>query len=1134
MPATIKDHVFAKVVVKMHYATKDQVMECIEARNLSTQAGQKAPKLWDIMIQKGYLTKPQLQSILQGVKKKDKSQFGEIAVRWHMVSPVQVKNALARQKTLQKSGKSTPRIGQILVEQGYLKKHQVIAILEEQKKRIARCPTCKAQFNVRRVDEGQRFRCTQCGKVLQMQGNQASTNLSADSTMVEAKKAKPEVKKAATKTQSKFGPYKILKKLGSDSTGTIYKAMHKDDDQNLVVTLKVLAAEVVEDRQYIAELRQQVERSKTLNHPNIQRTYGLGQADGSVYIATEFIEGESLRAILLRDGKIGIRKSMKIGSYVAQALEYAVQQGVMHGDVRPSNILISTRGQVVLSGIGVFAKTSDNILNIVDSGHLAPFYIAPEHVLEDRETDFRSDIYSLGVTLYHIIAGRPPFEGQSPFEVLVRLTEDYLPPLAVYNPGTPECVNRVIEKMIQAEPDDRYQDFHRLIQHLDDPNLALPSGHVTTDARPGEAPKMLELGGETQLEGLARGAQAKFPPGKVAMAFGLILLASFLAYRNLFGGGGGWSGTDGDAFAQWKIEFLREQYTMEGLERCQRKLDSLRSLYARDTQILSEIDRKTLVLKDRRKDIFEKQRRRMHNNIQEFLSQNRFAEALQKLEASENKGSQSAWKEAIRIQKQQVLNEARNVFESFKKKADQASMEKNFSESIRLMEWVVENVKVGGIPSQAQAVKGRYLTLKKGHQEDLSSQQAENSQAVLEKCKNELIPYVGGLDFDVALRHASRYLSKLQPEQKKLLESRIRDFQVMKGLKNLLVQSIRIGVRDPDVASRPFLKKDGKSIPILQVDGRQIRLKEGGHVLAFTEVVPGEIVRLIDRYMPDRAKNKNGIHALVAYCLLKKHYLKAFQLLEELRRLDPAMNSPYFVRIPQLQKKIEDEIGLSVSAIQAHLSAKRWKQAYVRCLDVRERYGSDESYFIAYRNDLEQSMDDAVKGYLGGGKISLAERFDGTLGSDGRSPKGWTASRHIKGAEVLVAQGHLELLNAWVSVEQKNIQKLAVRLILPEEPASLRLMLGRTQIELDRTGITVDLKRVKMLVDEKKVAWNPLRVGEEVLLILERLSPTEVRIMIDMEDAQTSRLSIRDTWDGVKIQARGRLGRVRISSVLIP
>ncbi|MDP7035227.1 MAG: hypothetical protein QF752_12100, partial [Planctomycetota bacterium] len=746
----------------------------------------------------------------------------------------------------------------------------------------------------------------------------------------------------------------------------------------------------------------------------------------------------------------------------------------------------------------------------------------------------RSDIYSLGVTLYHIIAGRPPFEGQSPFEVLIRLTEDYLPPLAVYNPGTPECVNRVIERMIQAEPDDRYQDFHRLIQHLDDPNLALPSGHVTTDARPGEAPKMLELGGETQLEGLARGAQEKFPPGKVAMAVGLILLATFLAYRNLLGGGGGWSGPGGEAFAQWKVEFLREQYTMEGLERCQQKLDSLRSLYAGDPEILSEIDRKSLVLKDRRKDIFEKKRRRMQNHITEFLSQNRFAEALQKLDASEGKGSQIAWKEAIRTQKQHVLNQAQNVFESFKKKADQAAMEKNFPESIRLMEWVVENVKVGGIPSQAQGVKERYLALKKDHQKELTNQQAENSQAVWEKCENELIPYVRGLDFDVALRHAMRYLAKLQPEQKQLLEARIRDFQVMKGLKNLLVQSVRLGMRNPDVALRPAINQDGKILPILQIDGRQIRLKNGGQALAFADIASEEIVRLIERFMPDRAKNKNGIHALAAYCLLKKHYLTASQLLGELNRLDPSMDSPYFALIPQLQKKIEGEIGQTVSAIQAHLAAQRWKQAYVRSLEVRERYGGDESYFVPYREDLEKSMDGAVKGYLGGGKFSLVERFDGGLDPDGRSPKGWKASRHIKGTEVSVAAGHLDLTNAWVFNEQKNIEKLAVRLILPEEAESLRLMLGRTQVDLSRTGITVDLNQVKMLVGDKKVPWNPIRVGEEVLLVLERLSPTEVRIMIDMEESQTSRLSIRDPWDGVKIHARGRKGQVRISSVLIP
>jgi len=519
---SIKDKVIAKLLVNAKFVNREQLSEAVEAQELMADADGNRPRLFDVLLQKGYISREQLQTILEGYDRKTKRLFGEIAIQWNLLDETQLQECLDLQGTMKDGGQKVPRIGQLLVSRNYLKKHQVKAILEEQNKKIASCPGCGASFNVRSVEPGAKFKCTACGKALHFR-KEKEAPIDADATMV--REVEPLFReKPKQKERSSFGDFKILKHLGQDSTGSIYKARKENDER--IVALKIFNKDIADDQEYVATLKANVQRSAKLSNEYLKKVYAMGTVNGAYYVSTEFIEGESLRNILQRKGMLSVKKALVICARVVEALIYVHEHGGIHEDVRPSNILISTDGRVVLSNLGLTPKITDNILSIVDSGQLAPFYIAPEQVVEDREVDYRADIYSLGATLYHLVAGRPPFEGQSPFEVLIRFTEDFFPPPQVYNPAVPQAVARIIEKMVAAEPEDRYQDLKELLHDLENPKEARYEGEVMPDES-SEAMRAL-MSEDSGLQQLAQSPASSGSPMPLIGAAVLLLIGVVL------------------------------------------------------------------------------------------------------------------------------------------------------------------------------------------------------------------------------------------------------------------------------------------------------------------------------------------------------------------------------------------------------------------------------------------------------------------------------------------------------------------------------------------------------------------------------------------------------------------------------
>ncbi|UCE15559.1 MAG: tetratricopeptide repeat protein [Candidatus Bathyarchaeota archaeon] len=260
------------------------------------------------------------------------------------------------------------------------------------------------------------------------------------------------------------GRYTILEKLGEGGKGVVYKA--RDTVLDRVVAVKVLKSEVLSEEAYSRVMREARVVAK-LDHSNIVPIYDIGKEDGKQFFVLAFVDGMNLRGLMgtYREGKCDLQTILRIGLDVCGALQYAHSRGVLHRDIKPENILITEEGTAKLMDFGL-AKALGGT-RITKRGMIVgtPAYLPPEQAL-GKDSDQRSDLYSLGATLYHMATGRPPFPGDDPVKVIFSHINDIPMKPGRINPDIDAELERVILKLLKKDPDERYQSAEKLKEAL--------------------------------------------------------------------------------------------------------------------------------------------------------------------------------------------------------------------------------------------------------------------------------------------------------------------------------------------------------------------------------------------------------------------------------------------------------------------------------------------------------------------------------------------------------------------------------------------------------------------------------------------------------------------------------------------
>ena len=262
-----------------------------------------------------------------------------------------------------------------------------------------------------------------------------------------------------------FGNYELERELGQGGMGTVYLA--RDNGLNRKVALKILKTDLSDDPAFAQKFLDEVEVTASLAHPNIIRVYTLGEQDGRLYLVMEHLDQPSLEQRMDQTGKLSERDVLEIGIGIASALQFAYEEtGMIHRDIKPGNILFGRGNIPKLADFGL-AAGARSALGQQDEIWGTPYYVSPER-LNREEEDIRSDIYSLGATLYHALAGRAPFEADTAEEVAKRHLYDRPPPLRSLRPDANEQTVFTIDKCLQKQLKERWRDYEELTGQLKD------------------------------------------------------------------------------------------------------------------------------------------------------------------------------------------------------------------------------------------------------------------------------------------------------------------------------------------------------------------------------------------------------------------------------------------------------------------------------------------------------------------------------------------------------------------------------------------------------------------------------------------------------------------------------------------
>ena len=277
---------------------------------------------------------------------------------------------------------------------------------------------------------------------------------------------------------TKLGRYEILSRIGVGGMGEVYLA--SDTQLGRRVALKMLANEYTDNQQWLRRFVHEAKAASALNHPNILTIHEIGQLSGRHFIATEFIEGQTLRELMRRPSGLKLPQALNLASQVASALAAAHAAGIIHRDIKPENVMVRTDGYIKVLDFGL-AKTSKQSsvttasLYQTDPGTVMGTvnYMSPEQA-RGLEVDGRSDVFSLGIVLYEMLSGRPPFQGETPSDVMVSILEHEPPRLARSLDNAPPELERIVNKALRKDREERYQtvkdlylDLKNLLQELE-------------------------------------------------------------------------------------------------------------------------------------------------------------------------------------------------------------------------------------------------------------------------------------------------------------------------------------------------------------------------------------------------------------------------------------------------------------------------------------------------------------------------------------------------------------------------------------------------------------------------------------------------------------------------------------------
>lgn len=331
-----------------------------------------------------------------------------------------------------------------------------------------------------------------------------------------------------------LGSYVILDKIGAGGMGQVFKAEHRR--MKRVVALKMLPAAVMKDEMALKRFEREVTAAARLEHPNIVTAYDAAESHGVHFLVMQYVEGADLSALVKKNGPFPLGKAANYILQAARGLEYAHKHGVIHRDIKPANLLLSSEGTVKILDMGLarIDAEADTAAQAELTGTGAVMgtvdYMAPEQAMSTKNADARADIYSLGIAFYYLVAGRPPYDGETVMAKLLAHREAPIPALRNIEPTVSEQLEATFRKMVAKKPEDRHQSVSEVVADLERCQSSSDASLGASHAPPVEADENLltflrDIPSSTTL----KPAVAKTPAGPTSKGRKLLLYGAGLS-----------------------------------------------------------------------------------------------------------------------------------------------------------------------------------------------------------------------------------------------------------------------------------------------------------------------------------------------------------------------------------------------------------------------------------------------------------------------------------------------------------------------------------------------------------------------------------------------------------------------------
>ncbi len=265
--------------------------------------------------------------------------------------------------------------------------------------------------------------------------------------------------------KERLGHYKVIGELGAGAMGTVYEGL--DEKLDLKVAIKVLSKDIVSDPQNLIRFEKEARAAALLKHPNIAHVFFVGRTDDNLpFYVMEYIDGYTLAEVIRQRMRMTGRQIITIIKQTCNALQIAAEKGILHRDVKPGNIMIEKRTGAKLVDFGI-AKVTEGDIELTTTGMAlgTPKYMSPEQANGDK-IDFRADMYSLGVTMFELLTGFPPFKSDTPVGLLMKHVKEPVPDIYSFNQQFPRGLCRLIERMMAKSPHERYRSYEEIIADL--------------------------------------------------------------------------------------------------------------------------------------------------------------------------------------------------------------------------------------------------------------------------------------------------------------------------------------------------------------------------------------------------------------------------------------------------------------------------------------------------------------------------------------------------------------------------------------------------------------------------------------------------------------------------------------------